>query len=842
MILESVEHGPLIWPTIKENDVIKTKKYAELSDAEKIQDDYDIKGTNIILQVLPADIYSHVNHHRVAKDLWERVQLLMQGTSLTKQERKCKLYDAFDKFTHIKRESLHTYYLIFTQLINDINIYKMKMKQFQVNTKFLNSLPPEWNSGFVVPIFSPRDDPIACLNKAMAFLTAVASSNKVTVQQVQGRYGQNYSGTTYKGNATSSKGNTTSGQARVVKCFNCQDEEQLAFLVDPGILADQAQTIIPHNASFQTEDLDTYDSDCDDLSTAQAVLMANISNYGFDVISEIQSKMSEKEKDLEAIKQNISHKPIDYEKLNRLTKDFGKRFIPQQELSAEQAFWLRISNHTIKSSFTPPVKVEVPSELPKKRTTPNALTEGEWSNQNTPEIQGYFKKNDLKAQLQDKDMTICKLKDTIKSLRKNNKEEIVDHDRCDLATINEELENSVANLLSENECLCREINHVKQASFLKEKKGVRFSALYLQKKRNLLVFDHSHQQVSYFPMLVSSLIQEAVVSRVEVLADSPVTISINQDASSTSIPSSQEQEHSPIISQDSMFLIKLKWIYKLKTNESGGVLKNKARLVAQGFKQENDIDFEESFAPVVRKEAIRIFVANVVHKNMTIYQMDVKTNFLNGELKEEVYVSQPEGFVDQDNPSHVYKLKKALYGLKQAPRAWYDMLSSFLISQQFSKGVVDPSLFTRHAGNDLLLAKPTEKHLQAVKQIFRYLNGTTHMGLWYSKDTNMSLIAYADADHAGCQDTRRSTLGSAQFLGDKLVNWSSKKQKSAAISSTEAEDIALSGCCAQILWMCSQLTNYGFQFNKVLLYCDNKRAGGEWNRGSILCPDCLERE
>ncbi|GJS52006.1 hypothetical protein Tco_0625368 [Tanacetum coccineum] len=114
MILESVEHGPLIWPTVEDNGVIRTKKYAELSAAEKIQADCDMKATNIILQGLPADIYSLVNHHRVAKDLWERVQLLMQGTSLTKQERECKLYDAFDKFTHIKGESLHTYYLRFT--------------------------------------------------------------------------------------------------------------------------------------------------------------------------------------------------------------------------------------------------------------------------------------------------------------------------------------------------------------------------------------------------------------------------------------------------------------------------------------------------------------------------------------------------------------------------------------------------------------------------------------------------------------------------------------------------------------------------------------------------------
>ncbi|GJW15920.1 hypothetical protein Tco_0020053 [Tanacetum coccineum] len=156
MILESVEHGPLIWPTVEENGVTRTKKYAELSAAEKIQADCDMKATNIILQGLPADIYSLVNHHRVAKDLWERVQLLMQGTSLTKQERECKLYDAFDKFTHIKGESLHTYYLRFTQLINDMNIYKMNMEQFQVNTKFLNSLPPEW-SKFVTDVKLVKD-------------------------------------------------------------------------------------------------------------------------------------------------------------------------------------------------------------------------------------------------------------------------------------------------------------------------------------------------------------------------------------------------------------------------------------------------------------------------------------------------------------------------------------------------------------------------------------------------------------------------------------------------------------------------------------------------------------
>nr|GEY48072.1 hypothetical protein [Tanacetum cinerariifolium] len=203
-------------------------------------------------------------------------------------------------------------------------------------------------------------------------------------------------------------------------------------------------------------------------------------------------------------------------------------------------------------------------------------------------------------------------------------------------------------------------------------------------------------------------------------------------------------------------------IYKVKLDELGGILKNKARLVALGYHQEKEIDFEESFAPVARLEAVRIFLAYAAHKNMVVYQMDVKTAFLNGNLREEVYVSQPDGFVDPNNPNHLYKLKKALYGLKQAPRAWYDMLSSFLISQDFSKSSVDLTLFISRNGNDLLL------------------------------DSSIALTAFADADQAGCQDTCRSTSGSLQFLRERLIRWSSKRKKSVAISSMEAEYIALS--------------------------------------------------
>ncbi|GJY00880.1 reverse transcriptase domain-containing protein [Tanacetum coccineum] len=131
---------------------------------------------------------------------------------------------------------------------------------------------------------------------------------------------------------------------------------------------------------------------------------------------------------------------------------------------------------------------------------------------------------------------------------------------------------------------------------------------------------------------------------------------------------------------DKVMVITLKWIYKVKLDELGGILKNKARLVARGYRQEEGIDFEESFALVARLDAIRIFLAYAAHMNMIVYQIDVKTTFLNDILRKEVYVSQPDGFVDQDNPNHVYKLKKDLYGLKQASRAWYDLLLKFLLS------------------------------------------------------------------------------------------------------------------------------------------------------------------
>ena len=398
-------------------------------------------------------------------------------------------------------------------------------------------------------------------------------------------------------------------------------------------------------------------------------------------------------------------------------------------------------------------------------------------------------------------------------------------------------------------------------------------------------------------------------------------------------------------------VIGTRWVFRNKLDEDGIVTRNKARLVAKGYSQEEGIDYDETYAPVARLEAIRMFLAFAAHSNYKVYQMDVKSAFLNGELEEEVYVEQPPGFEDSKLADFVYFLFKALYGLKQAPRTWYDTLSEFLLENDFTRGVVDKTLFVKKHKNDLILVQvyvddiifgstnddlckrfaklmqsryemsmmgelsfflglqvyqkqsgificqskyikdllkkyqmedsstaktpmptatkldkdetgkkvditgyrgmigsllyltasrpdimfatclcarfqsdPKESHLIAVKRIFRYLKGTPNLGIWYPKDTGFDLIGYTDSDFAGCKIDRKSTSGSCQFLGRRLVSWYSKKQHSVSTSTAEAEYIAAGSCCAQILWMRNQLRDYGLLLTKIPIFCDNTSA------------------
>nr|GEX49545.1 hypothetical protein [Tanacetum cinerariifolium] len=370
MILQSVENGPLLWSTVEENGVTRPNKYSELSTIEAIQTDYD-----------------NLNDH--------------EGTSLMKQERECKLYDEFDKFAYKKGESLRDFYLIFSLILNDMNIYNMKLEQFQVNTKFLNTLPPEW-SKFITDVKLVRDLHTTNVDQLHAYLGQYEyHANECTNPK-------------RKRNKVWFKDKVPLVHAQA----NGQvlHEEELEFLADPGIAETQStQYVVTNNVAYQADDLDAYDSDCDEINSAKIALMANLSHYGFDNLveetlmleEESRFKMLQKQKDPMMSKKKVNIKPVDYAALNQLSKDFETRFVSQTELSAEQAFWsqnFRNSKESNLSSIT--TIVEVPKELPKvsmvnsslkklkfhlasfdmvvkERTTITAITKGTWGFEHT---------------------------------------------------------------------------------------------------------------------------------------------------------------------------------------------------------------------------------------------------------------------------------------------------------------------------------------------------------------------------------------------------------------------------------------------------------------------------
>nr|GEU28829.1 hypothetical protein [Tanacetum cinerariifolium] len=1535
IILEPVENDPLIWPSIKENRVTRPKKYSELSATEAIQADCDVKATNIILQGLPPEVYALVSNHKVAKELWERIQLLMQGTSLMKQERECRLYDEFDKFTYKKGEELRKFYLRFSLLLNDMNIYNMKLEQFQVNTKFLNTLPPEWRK-FVTDVKLVRDLHTMNFDQLHAYLGQHEfHTNEVRLMHEHNSDPLALVAThqmTHKGllSATTAKEKATCPNSAL-------NQKGKGTSHDSGIAeAQTTQTIITHNAAYQANDLDAYDSDCDEINTAKVSVMANLSHYGSNDLGESETKITG-DSNIIPYSQYVSESQqrtqvINCTKINLDNKSVNDTLIAEQ-IHDQVRILKEGQNVDVKkpTPFTRP-KIEVPKELlkvsmvnmslkklkhhlasfdvvVKERTTSTSITKGTWGFEHTKacfryeiipfvkalkdlfnsfdqllldelsEVQNVFlqmKQAVEQHRSQEKDMVIKKLKERIKSLSGNMKEDKIKQELEEIETINIELDHReqvlVITSLTDNlrkpkgKDVVDEvvISHPIDLEFLKvnvaplapklqnnrtahsdylkhtkeetatlreifkhdislnplnnsldyacdklmavtpinKTKRVRFtepvtssgntniktvSSLNVVSNKPMLsstgvnlstsasgsqpsgntkkdkiqqtpssskknkieahprnsnvnfdlqcvtcngcLFSHNHDSyviefinnvnarvksksvkreiwkptgkvftnigyiwrptgktftiignvcpltrititakvplrkpialesnppkpvvtliysrkpkesrnnvpvskskinkslsankkepnkswgstVSNVPsssidecrlsklfsvkfgndhlekimgygdyqignvtiskvyfvdglghnlfsvrsqennlytlclgdMMMSSPIcllskasktkswlwhqrlshlnfgainylarqglvrglpkmkfekdhlcstcamgkskkkshkpksndtnqeklyllhmdlcdngtefvnqtlheyyelvgishktsvarspqQNGVVERhnhmlieaactmliyaraplflwteavatacftqnrsiirlrhgkipyellhdklptndsenlgklqpkadiglvpkptsstlfvpfsrndwdmlfqplfdelltpppsvdhpapevitqiVEVVAPKLVesigsssSTTVNQDAPSPKVSSDQSSstdsihtivhpdhqisKHNSkwtkdhplenIIGQlarpvstrlqlheqallcyydafltsaepktykdaltqsywieamqeelneferlevwelvprpDKVMVITLKWVYKVKLDELAGILKNKARLVARGYRQDEGIDFEESFAPVARLEAIRIFLV------------------------------QPDGVVDPDNPNHVYKLKKALYGLKQAPRAWYDMLSSFLISQDFSKGSVDPTLFIYRNDNDLLLISQSPRGIfinqskYALESLNKY--GFKSCDLVDTPMVEKSKLdedkegkaidpshyrAFVDADNTGCQDTCRSISGSLQFLRDRLISWWSKRQKSVAISSTEAEYIALFGCCAQILWMRSQLTNYGLGFNKIPMYYDNK--------------------
>nr|GEU88254.1 hypothetical protein [Tanacetum cinerariifolium] len=945
LILESVVNDPFIWPTIEENGVTRPKKYSELSPTDEIQANCDVKETNIILQGLLPKVYALVSNHKVAKDLWKKIQLLMQGTSLTKQERECELYDEFDKFASKKRETLR---------------------------------------GLTVLVFKQGDGPIDAINQMMSFLSAVVTSRYPTTNN------QLRNSSNLRQQAIINDGRVT---------LQPIQGRQIYFTTDPGIVEGQStHTVITHNVAYQAEDLDAYNSNCDELNTAKVALMANLSHCGSDVLVELEPKLY----DGNVIKNTSAIVIPDFEETLMLAEEIRSKILLKQKISM---------NSSDPSPSCRPIKVEVPKELPKV-SMEIFQRDNYVSKESAPNFDQYFELNELKAQSQKKDVVITKLKERIKSLSGNVNKDKVKKDIDEIETINIELDHRVSKFIAENEHLkqtfindvnarsksksiektskrkvwkptskvftktgytwrptgrtytivgntcpltrittttkvplrkptvlenntpkpvvtlgsivsdvpsssldeCRSsklfsgiwtpaapsignvmISRVyyveglghnlfsvrqlcdsnlkvafrQQTSYIRNLKdvylltGSRGDNLYtlslgdmmasspicLLSKASKTKFWLWHRRLSHLnfgavnhlarhglvrglPKLkfekgpsvgishktsvVRTLQQNVVVERrnrtlieaartmliiqnllffyvqkllpppaipktvpvaeditenlgklqpkadigifigyapikktfsiynrctgrtiktihvdfdeltdraskqrslelalhemtpttissglvlnphpstpvdlpapeviapiVKVVAPEPVestgsssSTTIDQDAPYAMQEELNEFEYLEVWEliprPDKVMVITLKWIYKVKLDELGGILKNKARLVARGYHQEEGINFKEYFSPVARLEAIRIFLAFAAHMNIFIYQMDVKTTFLNGILCEEVYVNQPNGFVDQDNLNHVYKLKKALYGLKQAPRA-----------------------------------------------------------------------------------------------------------------------------------------------------------------------------
>nr|GEV99084.1 hypothetical protein [Tanacetum cinerariifolium] len=632
---------------------------------------------------------------------------------------------------------------------------------------------------------------------------ATVQDGGVVVQNVQCRQNRGLgnnawgAGTAGYGGAQNKVGNANLGQARQIKCYNCKgenevtlDEEQLLFIacrqdnaVDENVDEQPVQDLALNvDNLFQDDECDAFDSDVNEAPTTQTMFMANLSStvlvydeagpsYDSNILSEVVDSHANYTSDSNMI-------PYD-------------QYVKDKAVPVVQ----RVKGATVASGSKPRSNTKKDRTLPAKSHTDHPLVFGlrlfktydgdhsrlknfvkkfirtvRFENDHFGAIMGY---GDYVIGDSVISMHSCYVRDTagvelIKGSRGSNLYKI---------SVEDMMKSSPIGLLSEasknNSWLwhCR-LNHLNFGTIndlarkylvrglprLKFKKDHLCSACQLGPapifltpgQISLGLVHNSVPTIPYVPLTnkdLENLFQPMFDEYLEPprverpvfpapaisvpvnKSGTPSSTTIDQDAPSPSQSPSSWALQSPSLQQSVVAESTI-----IKDNPLAPVDNDLfARLVAKGYRQEEGIDFKESFAPVARIVAIRLFIANAASKTMTIHQMDVKTAFLKGDLKEEVYVSQPEGFVDPDHLTHVYRLKKALY--------------------------------------------------------------TINWGLCYLKDTTMTLTAYADADHAGCQDTRRSTSGSAQFLGDKLI-----------------------------LWMRSQLTDYGFAFNKIHLYCDNRSA------------------
>nr|GEU45186.1 ribonuclease H-like domain-containing protein [Tanacetum cinerariifolium] len=825
MILESVANGPLIWPTIEENGVTRPRKYSELSLTDAIQADCDVKPTNIILQGLLPEVYALISKHKVAKDLWERIQLLMQGTSLTKQEEECKLYDEFDKFSYKKRETLQELAFLdaYDSDCDELNTAKVAL-MVNLSHYGLDVLAE------VVQIFLMYLD-----SGCSKHMTGDRSQLTNLVYNVEG-LGHNL--------------------------FSIRQFYGLNLEV-----AFRQHTCYIYN--LEGVDLLTRSRGDNLYTTSLGDMMAAINHLArHGLVRGLPKLKFEKDHLCSAYamgkSKKKSHQPkskdTNQEKLYLLHMDLcgpmhvsgvkGKKYILVVVDDYSRFTWvkcLRLKDEAldfiIKFLKMIQVRLKAPDGISHETFIARTLHQnGVAERRNRMLIKVVCTIENL-GKLQPKvDIGIfIGYAPSKKAFQIYNR-----RTRRIIKTIHVDFDELIA-MASEQRSL--------EPTLYKMTPAI----ISLGIMSNLPSSTH-----------VDLPAPEVIAPIAEVKCDDPIdvvnhimsfltaVVTSRYPTTNTQLRNSSNPRQQATINNGR---VTLQLIQGRQTSIAAGT----SRTYTPGASGNNSRKQRTIICYNCKGEG---------HKSKQCTKPKRKRD--DSWFKDKV---QPDSFVDKDNLNHMYKLKKALYGLKQAHRAWYNLLSKFLLSQDslkeswiphcssegkakiFSCDLVDTSMVekskldkdlqgkavdpTHYHGmlstlmyitasrpdltfNVCMCAryqeKPTKKHLHAVKIIFKYLRGTVNKGILYSKDSSIDLTAYADANHAGCQDTRRSTSGSMQLLGDRLVSRSSKRQKSEAISSTEAEYIALSGCCAQVIWMRSQLTDYGLGFNKVPMYYDNKSA------------------
>ncbi|GJZ88399.1 retrovirus-related pol polyprotein from transposon TNT 1-94 [Tanacetum coccineum] len=902
MILESVENGPLIWPTIEENGVTRPKKYYELCATEAIQADCDIQGiTNnkiSFLQGLTPEVrFPLVSNHKVAKELWERIQLLMQGTSLTKQERKSY---------HNDGES-DNYNNLWGVTIIFVRVPQGPTLQEQV----------EAIQG----------------NKGLLFVTTAKGKDICNMVKILHEKRASIFGRRFQ---------ELRGFKHTQKC-------PLYILI---------------MMLYQADDLDAYDSDCDELNCPKllswqiypimvqmfSLRTDNGTKFVYQTLREYYEKVD--------ISHEISvaHSPQQnsvVERRNRTLIEAARTMLIYTK--APLFLWaeaVATACYTQNRSIARLRYGKTPYELLHDKLPDlsffhvfGALCYPTNDSENLGKLQP---KDDIGIFI---GYAPTKKAFQIYNRRTRRIIETIHVDFDELIAVASELSNSGLTLYEMTPATISSglVSNPPPSTLFVPPSRSDWDLLFQPMFGELLTPPPS---VDYPAPEVVAPIHEVVAPVPVVSTGSPSSTNVDQDAPSQSdfqttpesqppiIPNDVEEDNHDIevahMGNDSYFgipileihsdqssssdsihiivhpdhqifehnskktkdhpleniidelarpieamqeelnefdrlgvweliprpdkvmVITLKWIYKVKIDDLGGILKNKARLVARGYRQEEGIDFEESFALVARLEAIMIFLVFAAYMNITVYQMDVKTVFLNGNLREEVYVSQPDGFVDPDNPITYFskgsvdptlfirregkelllvqiyvddiifsastpelcdlfakimcsKFKMSMMGkisfflglqISQSPRGIFINQSKYALESlkkygfdscdpvdtpmvekskldedkevkavdpSHYRGMIDTLLYLTASRPDLQFAicmcaryqaRPTEKHLHAVKRIFRYLRGTVNRGLWYPKDSSIALTTFADADHAGCQDTRRSTSGS----------------------------------------------------------------------------------